>query len=412
MKVVRLENSRTKFGHFSLTKYYAMTTYHNCTIILPVNYLGENDCKFREFLNLTLLDLQVDCHRIGLKDYPVKIEYFSVPEQPIFDIINAYIGAPLITYDDELFHYLDYNFNIPDTFAYSWIKFESTLCVEEEDWEKEYDEEHEFFELYSIERYSHQYGLIDGKEFGMGSIINSPAKQYFCEKLYNLICSLIIASNIVDPGIWESRCAIVSTTDLIDDEYYGLSNSQTHFLDGIYSEYIVSSSNSGEKFKWPEFPILSFHDIWKWVKTIPGFIDGSLSNSNVGRALNAFSYNFKPLHQGEKLLYNIMALEALYSSGRGGIGAQLRNNIPRYVDTQKLLNGNESDVIIRKLYDQRSRYIHGSKNLPNPFRPMIYPVEDVENFDVELWEAKTYAFLILVETLRKLANSNSDTLAF
>src|SRR5262245_57967044 len=115
-----------------------MTSQHKCTIIIPIHYIDDENTTFENFFEPVSLDLNVDCSRIGLPSIPVKTRYFRIPEQPIFDIVNAYIGTPTIRYDDELFHYLDYQFNCPDGWAYHWLEFSSILSITDEMWNGEY----------------------------------------------------------------------------------------------------------------------------------------------------------------------------------------------------------------------------------------------------------------------------------
>ena len=107
-----------------------------------------------------------------------------------------------------------------------------------------------------------------------------------------------------------------------------------------------------------------------------------------------------------------MGLEALYTTREGRIGPQLRQNIPRLIDIDKLLKGKDYTEILKKIYDQRSAFIHGRKNLPNPFRPSLYAPEDVTEHDMEMWEARTYALIFLVESLRELSLRNDKEITF
>jgi hypothetical protein len=390
-----------------------MSSQHKCTIVIPIHCINDDNVTFENFFEPASLDLSVDCSRIGLPSIPVQTRYFPIPEAPIFDIVNAHIGTPIVSYDDELFRYIEYQFSCPEGYAYSWLEFSSILSIPDKIWTKEYDEDHEFYDLFAIDSFSTHYGLIDGREFGMSSKISFPAKQYFCEIFFNLICGLITSTNIAYRGSIETRFAILSTTDWIDDEYYGLPNTQAFVLSGLYSEYISPTLyQEYPALCWPDFTRLPLRDVWRWARSIPGFVDSSLSISNIGRALNSFCFLFKPLHQGEKLLYSVMGLEAVYTSREAGKGAQLRQNIPRLIDVDRLLKGKDYKKILKKIYGQRSAFIHGGKNLPNPFRPSLYSPKDVSEHDMDLWEARTYAFILLVESLRRVSLLNYKEIVF
>src|SRR5215510_268934 len=121
-----------------------MPSQHKCTIIIPINYVDTGITAFENFFEPVSLDLSVNCSRIGLPSIPIKTRYFRIPEQPIFDIVNAHIGTPTVSYDDELFHYLEYPFNCPNGWSYGWLEFSSILTITDEMWDREYDEDHEF----------------------------------------------------------------------------------------------------------------------------------------------------------------------------------------------------------------------------------------------------------------------------
>src|SRR5262245_17576980 len=126
-----------------------MSSQHKCTIIIPIHYMEDDNTTnddhitLENFLEPVSLDLSVNCSRIGLPSIPIKTRYFRIPEQPIFDIVNAHIGTPTVSYDDELFHYLEYQFNCPNGWSYGWLEFSSILTITDEMWDREYDEDHE-----------------------------------------------------------------------------------------------------------------------------------------------------------------------------------------------------------------------------------------------------------------------------
>ena len=107
-----------------------------------------------------------------------------------------------------------------------------------------------------------------------------------------------------------------------------------------------------------------------------------------------------------------MALEAMYTNGERGIRKQLKRNIPKFIDVATIFGTDDSDELINKFYDQRSDYIHGLKNLPNPFRPGSFPNNQVHEHDSGLWTAKAHALVLLIESLRKLALQGDKEITF
>jgi hypothetical protein len=134
-------------------------------------------------------------------------------------------------------------------------------------------------------------------------------------------------------------------------------------------------------------------------------LDG-FSNMALHRAFCAFSQTFDWRIQfgPEQLMWSVLALETLYIRGRAGMADQLK-------DTVTALLGDVGTVKISKMYDFRSRFIHGDMDFP-PLGFYALGVPEYHKFGDGMSEAIYSAISVLVRTLQEIISRDWSGLAF
>ena len=108
--------------------------------------------------------------------------------------------------------------------------------------------------------------------------------------------------------------------------------------------------------------------------------------------ISSFNFAVKRSYY-ETLLYSVMGLERLYTTGRNGKQQQLKQRIPAVIK-------NASAKEIEKIYELRSAFAHGS----------ISMVE--EYISEENWSLAQKAFTILICSIRELVRNNARQFEF
>jgi hypothetical protein len=131
--------------------------------------------------------------------------------------------------------------------------------------------------------------------------------------------------------------------------------------------------------------------------------------TKVGRAITAFTHLLRRRDTtavGENLLWALLGLEALYTTGQSELGAQLFSKIQLILGKQR-----EFKKAISQMYGYRSRFIHG--DIPVPMRYCHYEgLREYESFAQEIDQQNYVAANVLTASLQSLAERNAIDLAF
>jgi hypothetical protein len=147
-------------------------------------------------------------------------------------------------------------------------------------------------------------------------------------------------------------------------------------------------------------PKIPFIDLLKWSMDIDGFWRGK-PTTNVGRALTFFSH----AHHQVRLIYTfadiswiIAALEALFAESTQEVRSKI---IRRTISLCPEIEIFASKKEIGRLYDFRSRFLHGDISIPNQFSSdsegTWYGHEFSRVFDI--------SSAILIRSLQRLAEA-------
>lgn len=153
---------------------------------------------------------------------------------------------------------------------------------------------------------------------------------------------------------------------------------------------------------WPVIKPIKLEETLKWFMSNNLHTD-DISKNSLHRAVNAFSYQFSSLEERDTsaLFWTMLGIEALLAEGTANIIGQIKSKssiiLGQPIDYKKKLN---------KLYNYRSRFIHGDIDFPAKFSA------DYENFEVEYWDYLNFASSILLELIRTLIVMNKNKFVF
>lgn len=211
------------------------------------------------------------------------------------------------------------------------------------------------------------------------------------EELKKTVNDFKIAVNIAFPGFFEIKCGQI----LVDDKKYSdIETSISSLKDAILT---------ARKKQWPHIEILNIRETWKWLLKREDFIH-TIGKKPIERALNAFTYIFDA-NDYEDLFYSLIGIEAIYASGKQGILEQLREKSSAiFGEPENYKNS------LNKMYDTRSRFIHGDLNFPSKYH--IYDgIEEFDNFMMkEYIQSLEMAEAILVATIQQFVINDAETL--
>lgn len=135
---------------------------------------------------------------------------------------------------------------------------------------------------------------------------------------------------------------------------------------------------------------ITFSQCWKWIEqntSLCGIKERSpIYISALFNALNR--------EENETVLYLCIAIENLFINGNNNISSQLQKRIGIVIPQI-------DQKAIKKIYNLRSKLVHGERTLS-----ILASYKELEN-DPERDEAIQLLFAVLIETIKKLINSNA-----
>lgn len=204
----------------------------------------------------------------------------------------------------------------------------------------------------------------------------------FRERIYDLI----IAFNLSNPSALEIDGGIITQ----DGKYL-------FAIDQMCTIPLQFAVRTATRIGWPYLHQLEFTKVWKWLIKQKGFLNG-FSNGTLERSLNAFTHLFKvtddelsPVH----LFWALVGIEALYVKEKNSLLEQVREKSQLFLGKQK-----EFKKKISRMYNFRSRFIHGDLDFPNSYVSTRDAV--ASKYEDELIEATALAIAILVASIQEL----------
>jgi hypothetical protein len=160
------------------------------------------------------------------------------------------------------------------------------------------------------------------------------------------------------------------------------------------------------KFKWPEQTTLSIPESIAWWKHYNSTLD-FISETRVGRAINAYSHLFDSnggRDDPAKLFWALVGIEAIYVEGNSSLQDQVNRKTQIFLGER-----HDFKKMFSKMYDYRSRFVHGDLNFENKF---FLDGDKTENHFADFWMYRDFAISILLSTLQRLIKRNRHELEF
>ncbi len=236
--------------------------------------------------------------------------------------------------------------------------------------------------------------------------------EFICEYLVlNLKLKEDITTNF-DYSIWSVNRFLTRLNFLLNLTY----STNIDFIYGtVYSdkkEYIGKTDiilstimfayRHSRKIKWPNIKSIKLTDTIHWFHRYNIHSDHR-SKNNLHRAINAFSYLFGNLkrERSADLFWIMLGIESLLVEGNQNITLQFREKSTIILGIPK-----EYKRKLNKLYEYRSKLIHGSFNIfPKHF-------SDYETFEVEYSDYLDFAVSILLALIRELIIAQKSKFEF
>ena len=153
---------------------------------------------------------------------------------------------------------------------------------------------------------------------------------------------------------------------------------------------------------WPKLDGLNLQDTIAWYNLNSLHTDNN-SRNKLQRAINSFSYQFSNILESESsiLFWTMLGIEALLAEGNSSIINQIKVK-------SSLILGEPSEYKkkLDKLYNYRSRFVHGDIDFPAKFS------SDYDNFEEEYYDYLHFASSILIALIRSLIADNKSEFNF
>ncbi|MBX2920691.1 MAG: hypothetical protein KF746_00765 [Chitinophagaceae bacterium] len=171
---------------------------------------------------------------------------------------------------------------------------------------------------------------------------------------------------------------------------------------GIIISTIDMALGHAIKINWPTIKQPTLNETINWFIS-HDFHPDDISQTKVQRAINAFSYSFSEL--GEKdtsdLFWTMIGIESLLAEGANNIISQIKTKASLVLGEPK-----EFKKRLEKLYNYRSRFVHGDINFPPKFS------SDFNGFEKEYWDYAKFSLSILTALIKKLIAENKTEFKF
>ncbi|HLN53647.1 MAG TPA: hypothetical protein VK212_08055 [Lentimicrobium sp.] len=163
---------------------------------------------------------------------------------------------------------------------------------------------------------------------------------------------------------------------------------------------------SAKKNKWPNLSSISIKESIMWWGNYYNSMD-SISENKIGRAINAYSHLFNSSGGSDdpaKLFWALVGIEAIYVLGNSSLQEQVNKKTQIFLGER-----HEFKKRFSKMYDYRSRFVHGDLNFENKY---FIETKKIEDHLSDFWSNRDFAISILVATFQKLIVENRHNLEF
>jgi hypothetical protein len=304
---------------------------------------------------------------------------------------------------------------VPNVLSNISFEMQNGLATLEIDWVKKYIPrvKEKLINFYTIEDYYNGkipegYIIEENEEFidinCQFSIENFERKvdlegenrilSYYLE---NIFLQIFMAINLSTPGAFS--CFSYELMAKKKLEIYSFSSSE-------FESAWIESINTA----WPTIERLNLSETWEWIKGL-NLGHRQIAENSIERALFSILTNCKDnFVNPNQLIWNSLALEALYDTPREKIAKILLDRISQYLEIPEKDN-KKIKKRIRDFYDIRSKFVHGELDV---LHPLYNNVLDPRIFDYDeiMINNAEFSFCMVISTLQKMIKSNRKTLKF
>lgn len=173
---------------------------------------------------------------------------------------------------------------------------------------------------------------------------------------------------------------------LRDDKYYhDFKPVSSNLLSVVYEKNVT----------WPHTDRLSLIKVWNYIKNETCILTKK-SETKIENGLNAFSYLIENNSDSmQSLFWAMSGIEALYAEGEIGIGYQIDIKAKLFLGEPK-----ENKNLLKKLYNFRSKFIHGNMKIPINWGWLSDDNQD--EYDEEFYNMECLATRLLTATLQMI----------
>lgn len=217
------------------------------------------------------------------------------------------------------------------------------------------------------------------------------------ERLFERVSLMALASQLAAPGY----AHFPETSGFINNQPWGT---------GSKISWVLHEARfAADKYDWPSISRLPLEQADAWLCGIPGILDG-MGNGRTGRAIGALSRILcGNLNDSSEMgiAWALLGLEALYADGTQGLSQQILRK-------SEILLGprNPKKARLKGVYDYRSRFLHGSIDLPLAYTADRFDPPDQGKFMLDTYEYWGIATCMLIATLQQMILRNLVELTF
>lgn len=216
-------------------------------------------------------------------------------------------------------------------------------------------------------------------------ILETIITQTAAETLSRSVGNVLLATQIGRPGV------------MYFGGRYAVSQEQRCWIDGGFGGGLSRIYELSKTQGWPPLPGVSVYDAYHWIGSITGIERGEPKGS-AGRAVSAISRILMTSSTTQDdpadLMWCMVGLEALYGEGQTHLRQQL-------VEKTRIVLGSPDTYkkAVGKMYDFRSRFIHGDVDFPVGHSTSEL---DGTGFIEEVASSAELALAVLVATVQQL----------
>ena len=307
--------------------------------------------------------------------------------------VHLAISVPLITsLDDDPFYYDRFLLTLKElednSGIYEFPLFDLGTFNPEIKWGKSKSKRNQIEDIFPYASKSEYQHLLISIEVPYE--VEEKADFWIREIVIKRISDLLILTNLCRSGLIELK-----ESELIHNGKL-LEYSPIPKMDGLSVQLAHQYSR---QIKWPCFRTLKLINSWRWLIQRKAYLESEgFEKDPTSRALNAFSRLLESptIDHAMHLVWAMVGIEALYVRGRPNVMQQVRNNVPKVLGNYELFK-KEFD----KMYDFRSRFIHGDLDFPG-----LYQLGDASSelaqYEVDLEKTVSFAVSILTGSLQEI----------